>query len=219
MRALGKLHQPFTSRRWIVQFESDSHGCFAFIEADNGARPRTRMERATIAALRVDLKTKLGVDCSVLFPQVTDALAMLPGGPHVIDGEVGVMPPDDTSNFDLVQPSAHRNHYFPGGPRAVYRACDLLVHDGKSVTALPLIERKALLEQLLSNAPKSTIFVGDLPAEVGLYRAMAPGQVEGAEAHLAIYKSSASGWPAGRQSVATPPCSRCCAVTPRSRCG
>jgi bifunctional non-homologous end joining protein LigD len=51
----------------------------------------------------VQMLTKSGTDCTTWFPEIAEALAMLPGGPHVIDGEVCVLRPDGTSDFNLLQ--------------------------------------------------------------------------------------------------------------------
>jgi bifunctional non-homologous end joining protein LigD len=55
------------------------------------------------------------------------------------------------------------------------------VHKGDRVTGLPLVERKALLQQLLAGVPKQCVlFVADLPAEAALFnQAVMPLQLEG----------------------------------------
>jgi bifunctional non-homologous end joining protein LigD len=130
----------------------------------------------------VQLLTKSGSDCTTWFPEIAEALAMLPGGPHVIDGEVCVLRPDGTSDFNLLQARARRRKPYPGGPQVTLMAFDILVHDGQSVMGRPLVERKALLEQLLQGMPPVwVLFVKDLPADAAVFQAMvAPGlEIEG----------------------------------------
>lgn len=45
------------------------------------------------------------------------ALASLPGGPHVIDGEVCVLRVDGTSDFNPLQERARRRGWYPGAVR------------------------------------------------------------------------------------------------------
>lgn len=50
-------------------------------------------------------------------------------------------------------------------------AFDILVHRGEPVMGLQLLERKALLQELLADVP-GMLFVKDLPADSGLFKAM-----------------------------------------------
>jgi ATP-dependent DNA ligase len=50
---------------------------------------------------------------------------------------------------------------------------DILERGGQRVTDLPLVRRKQLLEELLSDLPKTAVmFVGDLPADTDIFQAM-----------------------------------------------
>jgi hypothetical protein len=63
--------------------------------------------------------TKSGTDCTTWFPEIAEALAMLPGGPQVIDGEVCVLRADGTIDFNLLQARARRRKPYPGGPQVL----------------------------------------------------------------------------------------------------
>jgi bifunctional non-homologous end joining protein LigD len=123
--------------------------------------------------------TKAGRDCSAWFPEIGEALAQLPGGPHVIDGEACVLRPDGTSDFNLLQARARKRKPYPGGPLVTYCAFDLLVLDGHSVMGKPLVQRKAMLQDLLAGLPlREVMFVKDLPADANVFAAMVGAGLE-----------------------------------------
>lgn len=156
MQAPETLHAAFTDPDWIYEIKFDGYRCLAAIDAGD-----------------VQLRTKAGRDCTKWYPEVVDALARLPGGPHVIDGEACVLGPDGVSDFNLLQERARRRRGYPGAPPVTLCAFDILVHDGRDVMALPLLERKALLQQLLAGQPKrALLYVDHLPADAQLFAAM-----------------------------------------------
>ena len=76
---------------------------------------------------------------------VVDELAVLAGGDFVLDGEVAVPRPDGTCDFwalqqDVSAKDSSRLHYF---------VFDIICHRGEDVRHRPLLERKALLRELL----------------------------------------------------------------------
>lgn len=196
MHAPEQLVQPFTDPDWIYELKHDGYRCMAGVEAGS-----------------VQLRTKSGADCTAWFPEVVQALAQLPGGPHIIDGEACVLREDGTSDFNLLQERARRHRLYSGAPRVTLCAFDLLMHDGIDLMERPLLERKAALEELLAGLRKSAIlFVGDLPADADLFRAMVGAglQIEGVVAKRkdstyqpgarspAWRKIKRSGWQDGR---------------------
>src|SRR5690349_4280843 len=54
------------------------------------------------------LKTRKGADATKWFPEVTDSLAEIPGGPYITDGEVCVLDEYGRSDFDALQDRASR---------------------------------------------------------------------------------------------------------------
>jgi hypothetical protein len=142
MEAPETLRQPFTDPDWLYELKFDGYRCMAGIEKAPAEPPQTRLQLATDSVVRVRLLTKSGSDCTLWFPEIAEALVALPGGPHVIDGEVCVMRPDGTSDFNLLQARARRRKPYPGGPQVTLLAFDLLVHDGQSVMGRALVERK-----------------------------------------------------------------------------
>jgi bifunctional non-homologous end joining protein LigD len=214
MEAPETLRQPFTDTDWLYKLKFDGYRCLAGIERAPLMRPQTRLQMAADAMKRVRLLTKSGTDCATWFPEIAEAITMLPGGPHVIDGEVCVMRPDGTSDFNLLQARARQRKPYPGGPQVTLMAFDILVHDGKKVMDRPLVERKALLQQLLKGMPPVWLmFVGDLPADAAVFKAMVDAglQIEGvmAKRRDSVYQSGVrsadwakikrAGWREGRE--------------------
>jgi bifunctional non-homologous end joining protein LigD len=152
MRAT-KGGKPFSSPDWLYEIKYDGYRCLA--RAGGG--------QAT------ELRTKAGVDCTKWFPEVADLLSSLPGGPHILDAEVCVLDEIGRSDFECLQARARRRRWYPGCNPVTLCAFDLLFRDGRNVMALPLIERKAMLQQVLAPLGKRIVVVGDLPADAALF--------------------------------------------------
>ena len=98
---------------------------------------------------RVQLLTRTGLDWTAKYPSAVTALANLNVKTAYIDGELcGV---DDAGLPSFAQTQAATDG--ERGARLVYYAFDLLHLDGRDVSTLTLIERKALLEPLVANKP------------------------------------------------------------------
>jgi bifunctional non-homologous end joining protein LigD len=119
----------------------------------------------------VDLRTKAGKPCAHWYPEVAEQLAKIPGGPHVIDGEACVLDHAGRSDFNRFQERARRRCWYKGCDQVTLCAFDLLVYNGRNVMGLQLVERKALLQKMLTKVPKQVVlFVDDLPADAGLFQ-------------------------------------------------
>jgi DNA ligase D-like protein (predicted ligase) len=107
----------------------------------NGYRMAARIDGG-----HVRLLTRTGLDWTDKYPSAIAALANLNVKTAYLDGELcGV---DDASlpSFARTQAATDGER----GTRLIYYAFDLLHLDGQDVSALPLIERKVLLEPLLA---------------------------------------------------------------------
>ena len=80
------------------------------------------------------------------FPEVVKAVARLAIKSCVLDGEVCALDESGRSSFQLLQNQGETNH------PVVYYAFDLLFEGTKDLRALTLMERKARLEKILTNA-------------------------------------------------------------------
>jgi bifunctional non-homologous end joining protein LigD len=145
--------RPFTHSEWVYEVKYDGYRCMA--RAGGGQA--------------IELRTKSGVDCTAWFPEIADLLAVLPGGPHVIDGEACVLDEIGRCDFERLQARSRRRRWYAGADQVTYCAFDLLYSDGRNVMALPLAERKAMLLQLLAPLKDLVVVVGDFPAETSLF--------------------------------------------------
>jgi DNA ligase D-like protein (predicted ligase) len=76
------------------------------------------------------------------FPYITAALKDLPGD-TVIDGELVALGPDGRPDFNLLQ------NFRSAESRIMYYAFDVLVHQGRRLTELPLSERRTILSSVI----------------------------------------------------------------------
>ncbi|MEW9616210.1 DNA ligase D [Shinella sp. S4-D37] len=120
---------PPAGERWLHEIKFDGYRLQARIEAG-----------------RVKLLTRSGLDWTKKFGKaVSAALAALPAGTALIDGELVVETGAGASDFSALQAdlSAGRDDRF------TFYVFDLLHLDGYDLTRLPLETRKALLEKLV----------------------------------------------------------------------
>ena len=154
----------------------------------DGWRLRAAMERDTPGdRATIRLLTKSDAEASTWFPEVTAALSAVRGGTHLIDGEICVIRPDGTADFNRMQERGRRRRWWPGAPGVTFCVFDLLIHDGEDIMQKALVERKARLAQILEGIPKAAVFFLDaLPCSAQMAAAiMATLPVEGLMAKLA----------------------------------
>ncbi|HYQ01592.1 MAG TPA: DNA ligase D [Polyangiaceae bacterium] len=106
---------------------------------------------ARLEAGRARLLTRGGEDWTARMPTLQSALEKLKAESAILDGEFVALDERGVTDFQLLQ------NAFSGKNRAplAYYAFDLLYLDGKDLRSLPLIERKAKLQELLGRLPKS----------------------------------------------------------------
>jgi bifunctional non-homologous end joining protein LigD len=109
----------------------------------DGYRVLCRIENGHVQVL-----TRRGNDWTDTFRSIADAVRELPCSAALIDGEAVVLDSHGVSSFQRLQNALKGDH-----TRIVLVAFDLLHLDGWDLTRAPLLERKALLERLLENAP------------------------------------------------------------------
>ncbi|MDX3924946.1 MAG: DNA ligase D [Shinella sp.] len=122
---------PPSGSRWIHEIKFDGY----------------RLQ-ARIAAGRVKLLTRSGLDWTKRFgKQVVSDLKDLPLGTALVDGELVVETGSGASDFSALQSDLSEGR----SDRFVFYAFDLLHLDGYDLTAVPLTDRKSLLEQIVGN--------------------------------------------------------------------
>lgn len=116
---------------WLFEMKYDGYRCLAAIEGDS-----------------VRLFTRSGLDWTGKFGALVAPLQKLQIGSALIDGEICAFDARGRTDFSTLK------NVLSNGGRLEYFAFDLLEADGKDLTKLPLIERKARLEQLLKKSAR-----------------------------------------------------------------
>ena len=111
----------------------------------DGYRTAARLE-----AGKVRMLTRSGLDWTARFRPIATALALPKIRAAYLDGEIAVMGEDGITSFAALQDALSRGQ----AQRLTYHVFDLLHLDGRDLTGLPLIERKALLAPLIARLPK-----------------------------------------------------------------
>ena len=110
----------------------------------DGYRMSARIERG-----RVQLLTRTGLDWTDKYPSAAAALAKMPLKAAYLDGELCGIGEGGLPSFSQTQAASDGS----GSVQLVYYVFDLLHLDGRDTSGLPLLERKALLEPLVSGVP------------------------------------------------------------------
>jgi bifunctional non-homologous end joining protein LigD len=100
---------------------------------------------ARLDARRVQILTRRGNDWTEKYPFIAEAIAGLPVQNAYLDGELCGVMPDGRTAFNLIQNATKGS--------LIFFLFDLLFVDGENLMALPVVDRKARLEKLLTNAP------------------------------------------------------------------
>jgi bifunctional non-homologous end joining protein LigD len=132
--------KPPVGNDWLHEIKFDGYRLISFIK-DN----------------KIKLITRGQQDWTKDFPHLVQQLKKLRLGNAILDGEIVMLNKDQHSDFQLLQ-----NRLKNKNTRSiVYYVFDLLYVEGKNVMSLPLIERKAMLAELLANADQETIRYSD----------------------------------------------------------
>ena len=110
----------------------------------DGYRLLARLRRG-----KVQLLTRRGNDWTDRFPTVAEAVAALPVGEAILDGEAVHLLPNGLSSFGALQDDLAREDT----SGVVYYLFDLIYLDGYDLTAVRLDHRKEALRTLLAGAP------------------------------------------------------------------
>lgn len=116
--------EPFNKKGWLNEVKWDGYRIIAFKNKN-----------------KVSLRSRSGIDYSERYTVVCDAVKQLTGN-FVIDGEVVAFNKEGEISFDAVQKAN------PDAPLAYY-VFDIVWYDGRDIMHLPLIERKAVLKNVI----------------------------------------------------------------------
>jgi DNA ligase D-like protein (predicted ligase) len=109
----------------------------------DGYRMQARLDHGAVRLL-----TRTGLDWTHKYPAVAAAVSSLGARQAYLDGELCGVRPDGVTSFSMIQLASDSGN----AAALVFFLFDLLHLDGDDVGARPLIERKARLAALLSNA-------------------------------------------------------------------
>jgi ATP-dependent DNA ligase len=125
----------------------------------------------------VTLMSKSGKPLARYFPEVVAMLAGLKSKRFLLDGEL-IIPVGDLLSFEALQlrlhPAESRVRKLAGETPAQLMAFDLLEMDGKSLTQLPLSERRERLEQFFRDNHAQSLLLSPMTGD----RAVAVGWLE-----------------------------------------
>jgi ATP-dependent DNA ligase len=159
MEALSVAEIP-TGRAWQYEPKWDGFRCLVF--RDQG---------------RADLQSKSGRSLTRYFPELVAALLELKAAAFVIDGEI-VVPQNGAFSFDAllqrIHPALSRVKRLAAETPALLIVFDLLAgEDGRSLTHLPLRERRRKLEAFAGRYFKHNLRIRLSPATTALSEAKA----------------------------------------------
>jgi bifunctional non-homologous end joining protein LigD len=123
------VREPFHRPGWVYEEKVDGWRILAYKDS-----------------ARVRLLSRTGVDHAKRFRELAAMIAALPVPTLVLDGEVAIFDAQLRSRFELLR---HSNPDVVATP-PVYIAFDLLYRDGADLSARPLRERRAQLEDLVT---------------------------------------------------------------------
>ena len=116
---------------WLFEMKYDGYRCLAAIAGDE-----------------VRLFTRNGLDWTEQFGALVEPFQKLKIGSALIDGEICAFDDRGRTDFSTLK------SVLSNGGRLEFFAFDLLEADGKDMTTLPLVERKAQLQKLLAKSAK-----------------------------------------------------------------
>jgi bifunctional non-homologous end joining protein LigD len=118
----------------------------------DGYRALSRIENA-----KAIIYTRAGNDWTKNWPSIVNALAELPVDRAWLDGEVVAFDDNGLVNFQALQNfHSTKKSKEKADVKLAYYVFDLLYLNGQDITDLPLLDRKALLKELLATLPKDS---------------------------------------------------------------
>ena len=114
----------------------------------DGYRLQPELEKGAVI-----IRTRRGLDWTERFPTIANAVAGLPAASAILDGEAVVEDRNGVADFAALQDALKTQ----AQDKIVFYVFDLLYLNGYDLRAAPLIERKALLQQLLQSAPEGGV--------------------------------------------------------------
>ncbi|MEM7050984.1 MAG: DNA ligase D [Acidobacteriota bacterium] len=133
--------EPFSAPGWLFELKYDGYRVLA--EGRHGDHPRLRYRSRR--------------DATRTYPELTRALASLPYRSLILDGEVVVLDDEARPSFQRLQQRGQLSRRSDVERAAIHNPTflyvfDLLAFEGYDLRALPLVDRKAVLREVLPAA-------------------------------------------------------------------
>jgi len=109
----------------------------------------------------IQLISRTAKDFTAKFPEVVEALQNLPCKEVVLDGEIAALDEQGRSSFQLLQARELSGQR----PPIFYYVFDIIQLDGKDLTGVPLLKRKAMAKTLLANLPDTVRLSASIQAD------------------------------------------------------
>ena len=144
---LGVLaKKPFNRKGWVFEIKWDGYRAIAEINKQ-----------------KVKLYSRNQLSFNAKFPTIVSELQQWSVESAILDGELAILDKAGRSEFQSMQ-----NYQRTQVGTVFYCVFDLLYLDGRDLRTLPLIERKAILEKLLSKMPHHYIHYSEHVDEKGV---------------------------------------------------
>ncbi len=137
----ASVEKPFDDARYLFEPKLDGYRVLAFVGPDG-----------------VTIRSRRGVDATDEYPGIADALRAQAHGPFVLDGEVVGLGPNGLPSFDILKERLALIRRQPSRAAAatialVFYVFDVLHARGVDLRDVPLVERKAILRDLVTPGP------------------------------------------------------------------
>lgn len=132
------VDEPFSNPEWIFETKWDGFRSICFIK--NG---------------KAGFVSRNQIEMTPNYPELRDVPKQVDAREAILDGEIVALDERGLPRFQLLQPRVGRKSGIDalrGKAQIVYFAFDLLYLDGYDLMACPLVERKAMLEQIIRPA-------------------------------------------------------------------
>jgi bifunctional non-homologous end joining protein LigD len=132
------VDDPFSDPAWIFETKWDGFRSICFVK--NG---------------KSRLVSRNQIEMTPQYPELAELAEQVDAKEAILDGEIVALDKDGMPRFQLLQPRVGRKSglgALRGHGQIVYYVFDLLYVDGHDITSCPLVERKAVLQNILKPA-------------------------------------------------------------------
>src|SRR5260221_621224 len=132
------VDDPFSNPEWIFETKWDGFRSICFVKQGKSR-----------------FVSRNQIDMTPQYPELASVAKQIGAKEAILDGEIVALDKDGRPRFQLLQPRVGRKSglgALRGHGHIVYYVFDLLYVDGQDITSCPLVERKAVLQNILQPA-------------------------------------------------------------------